>query len=135
MDLPFNFKIQYSTSHLFFPKIVITILVVLGVIIAVKNVILRLRAKQPLFSKEWRFFVPGADFLMLGGGFGLFILYVWLMGVIGFLASSLICVFLFNALYCRTLKPKSLLVSLISTAITCFLVWYLFAVVFNISLP
>ena len=135
MDSFFSVKVQYSTSHLFFPKIVIAILVFLAVSIAAKNVIIRLRAGRPLVNKNWRFFVPGADFFMLGGSLVLFILYVFLMDTLGFLASSLICVFLYNLLFCRTRKVKSVLVSLASTAIACFAVWYLFAIVFNISLP
>ena len=135
MDSLFKVKIQYSTSHLFFPKIIITLLIILAVIIAIRYVVVRLRTGQPIFNRNWRFFIPDADFFMLGGSLILFILYVWLMGTIGFLASSLVCIFLFNVLFCRTLKPKSLLVSVISTLVTCFAVWYLFGVVFNISLP
>jgi len=135
MDSIFTLKVQYSTSHYFFPKIVIGILIILAVIIAIKKIVIRVCTKQPLFTKEWRFFVPDADFFMLGGSLGIFILYIWLMGIIGFLASSLICVFLFNALFCRALKPKSLLVSVASTVIVSLVVWFLFAVVFNISLP
>ena len=135
MDSLFTVNIQYSSSHLFFPKIVIGILIVLAVSIVAKNAVIRLRNKQALFNKDWRFFVPNADFFMLGGSFALFILYAWLMGVIGFLASSLVCVFLYNILFCRTLRLKPLLVSLVITVVSCFVVWYLFAVVFNISLP
>ena len=135
MDSFLTLKVQYSTSHYFFPKIVIGILIILAVIIAVKKIVICVCTKQPLFNKEWRFFGPGVDFFMLGGSLGLFILYIWLMGIIGFLASSLICVFLFNVLFCRTLKPKSLLVSVVSTVVTSLVVWSLFAVIFNISLP
>jgi hypothetical protein len=120
---------------LFFPKIVIAILAVLAAGIAAKTVIVRMRTGRPLFNKDWKFFIPGADFFMLGGSLVIFILYVALMGVIGFLASSLVCIFLYNLLFCRSIKPKSLLVSLASTIIACVAVWYLFAVVFNISLP
>jgi len=135
MESLFKLKIPYSTSHLFFPKIIIGILIILAFIIVTKKLILCLRTKQPLFNKNWRFFVQDADFFMLGGTLVLFGLYIWLLGVIGFLASSLVCIFLFNVLFCRTLKLKSLLVSLVSTIVTCLAVWYLFGVVFNISLP
>ena len=135
MDSFLRLKIQYSTSHLFFPKIVVGFLVFLAACIAVRKVVLSIRTGQPLFNREFKFFIPGADFFMLTGSLVLFILYAWLMKIIGFLASSLIFIFLFNVLFCRTLKIKSLIVSLVCTTITCFATWYLFAVVFNISLP
>ena len=135
MDSLPKIKIQYSTSHLFFPKIIIGILIILGVCIVVKKVVISIRTRQPLIGKDWRFFVPGADYLMLGGSLAIFILYVWLLKIIGFLASSYICIFLYNVLFCRTLKLKSLLVSLAIALISSTAVWYLFSVVFNISLP
>jgi len=135
MDSFHTLKIQYSTSHLFFPKIVIGVLVILAVIIAAKNVIIRLRTGQPLIGKNRKFFVPGADYLMLGGSLALFILYIWLLKIIGFVASSIVCIFLFNVLFARTLKPRSLVVSLAIAVISSVAIWYLFSVVFNISLP
>jgi hypothetical protein len=135
MDSFFKLEVQYSTSHLFFPKIVIGILAVLAVIIVTKNVIVRVHNKKPIISKEWRFFVKDADLFMLFGSLGLFILYILVLDMLGFLVSSLICIFLFNLLFCRTLKLKSILISLVITVISSVLVWYLFSVVFNISLP
>ena len=120
---------------MFFPKIIIGILIILAVSIAAKNVVIRLRTRQPLFNKNWRFFIPDADYFMLGGSLALFMLYAWLLGLIGFLASSYTCVFLYNILFCRTLKTKSLLISLAIAIISSTAVWYLFSVVFNISLP
>ena len=135
MDLFPRLRVVYSTSHMFFPRIVIGILIFLGACIVIKNVVIRLRTHQPLFNKDWKFFVVGADYLMLGGSLALFILYVWLLGIIGFLASSLVCIFLFNQLFSRTLKLKSILVSLVISVISSVGVWYLFSVVFNIHLP
>ncbi|MDR1932357.1 MAG: tripartite tricarboxylate transporter TctB family protein [Spirochaetales bacterium] len=135
MDSFFKLEVQYSTSHLFFPKIVIGILVVLAVIMAVKYALARARGKQPLVSRNWSFFVKDADFFMLFGSLGLFILYILALKPLGFLVSSLIFIFLFNLLFCRTFKLKSVFISLIISVISCVLVWYLFSVVFNISLP
>ena len=135
MDSIFRLRVQYSTSHWFFPKIVIGILIVLAVIIAAKNVIIRVRDKQPIIKTDWKFFVPGADLFMLFGSLALFILYAWTLKILGFLVSSLIFIFLFNLLFCRTREKKSILVSLVVSVISCVVVWYLFSVVFNISLP
>lgn len=135
MDSFFKLEVQYSTSHLFFPKIVIAILLILAVIIVAKNVVIRVRNKQPAIKLSWKFFVPEADFFMLFGSLVLFILYIMALDFLGFLVSSLIFIFLFNLLFCRTLKIKSALISLVISLISCVSVWYLFSVVFNISLP
>jgi hypothetical protein len=135
MDSFFKLEVQYSTSHLFFPKIVIAILGILAVAIVAKNVIVRVRSNQPIIKKDWKFFVKDADYFMLFGSLVLFILYIWALDRAGFLASSLVFIFLFNLLFCRTRKLKSILVSLAVSVISCVFVWYLFSVVFNISLP
>jgi hypothetical protein len=131
----FKLEVQYSTSHLFFPKIVIAILAILAAIIVAKNVVIRARNKQPAIKTAWKFFIPDADLFMLFGSFALFILYILALDFLGFLVSSLIFIFLFNLLFCRTFKRKSVLVSLGISLISCVSVWYLFSVVFNISLP
>jgi hypothetical protein len=135
MDSFFRLEVQYSTSHLFFPKIVIAILVILAVIIVTKNVIIRVRNKQPVVKMDWKFFVPDADLCMLFGSLALFILYILALDFLGFLTASLIFIFLFNLLFCRTLKPKSVFISVVISVVSCVSVWYLFSVVFNISLP
>ena len=135
MDSIFRLRVLYSTSHWFFPKIVIGILIILAVIIAAKNIIIRVRNKQPIIKTGWKFFAPGADFFMLFGSFALFVLYAWTLKIWGFLVTSLIFIFLYNLLFCRTREKKSVLVSLVISVISCVVVWYLFSVVFNISLP
>ena len=135
MDSLFTVRVQYSTSHLFFPKIVIAILIILAVIIAAKNIIVRVRNKQPLINTGWKFFTADADLFMLFGSLVLFILYVGVLKILGFLVSSLIFIFLFNLLFCRTWEKRSVLVSLVISVISCVFVWYLFSVIFNISLP
>jgi hypothetical protein len=135
MDSFFKLEVQYSTSHLFFPKIIIGFLVFLAVLIVTKKVLIRVRNKQPAITREWKFFVKDADMFMLFGSLVLFVLYIFVLNLIGFLPASLIFIFLFNLLFCRTLKPRSVLVSLIISVIASVLVWYLFGVVFNIALP
>ena len=135
MDSFPRFRVVYSTSHMFFPRIVIGILIILGLCIVIKNVVIRIRSKQPLINKNWKFFAPDADFFMLGGSLALFALYVWLLRILGFLFSSYLCIFLYNVLFCRTLKPKSLIISFIIAIVSSTAVWYLFSVVFNIHLP
>lgn len=129
------YKYNYATSEMFFPKIVITILVVLGLIILVPKVVRAVRAKQPLLAEGYHFFEENYDKLKLFGSIGLLIIYIFLLEQIHFIAASLLCIFGFNVLFCGTLKPKSLLVSAAITIISVFGLWYLFGVLFNITLP
>jgi hypothetical protein len=135
MDGFFKLTVQYSTSHLFFPKIVISILIFLSVVIGVKHVIIRLRNKQPVITGGWRFFAKDADLIMLFGGFFVFALYVLALKPMGFLLSSMLFIFLFNLLFCRTRKLRSILISVLISILSSLFAWYLFGVLIKITLP
>ena len=74
---------KYSTSHLFFPKIIITLLVVLGLVIAVPKLLAALKERKN-GGKKYRFFVEGYDKLKLFGTVILMILYVLALDLVGF---------------------------------------------------
>ncbi len=125
---------KYSTSHLFFPKIIITVLIFLGLWIILPKLIKAIKNKQPLFPKDKKFFIENYDKVKLFGTLILLVLYFLALGWIGFVPASLIFIFLFNVLYCGT-KPKSLLLSGIITVVSVILTWLVFGVLFNITLP
>ena len=129
------FQYRYSTSHYFFPKIIITLLIVLGLIIIIPKIIKAV--KSGAFSKGNRphFFVENYDKLKLFGTVALLILYILALEWVGFLIASIIFIFLFNVLFCGTLQPKSLLISAIISVVASVGVWYIFGVVFNVTLP
>ncbi|QAT48918.1 tripartite tricarboxylate transporter TctB family protein [Caproiciproducens sp. NJN-50] len=129
------YKYNFATSEMFFPKIIITLLIVLGICIVIPKVVRAVRAKQPLVAEGRHFFVENYDKLKLFGSIGLLIIYVFLLEQIHFIIASLLCIFGFNVLFCGTFKPKSLLISAASTIISVFGLWYLFGVLFNITLP
>ena len=126
---------KYSTSHLFFPKIIITILMVLGLWIVIPKIIKRIKNKQPLFPKDLKFFVENYDKVKLFGSIILLVLYILALEWIGFVPASLIFIFLFNVLFTGTIEWKSLLVSGIITVVFVILTWLVFGVLFNITLP
>jgi len=127
--------VQYSTSHMFFPKIVIGILIVLGIIILLMNIVSRVKSKKPLLDQDRRFFVKGYDKLKFFGSIALFILYIYCLKPLGFLYASILFIFLFNVLFCGTLRKKSLVISAAVSVISSVTVWYLFGIVFRITLP
>lgn len=126
---------KYSTSHLFFPKIIITVLIVLGLWIIIPKIIKRIKNKQPLFPKDRKFFVENYDKVKLFGSIILLVLYILALEWIGFVPASLIFIFLFNVLFTGTIEWKSLLVSGIITVVFVILTWLVFGVLFNITLP
>lgn len=129
------YKYNFATSEMFFPKLIITLLIILGICILAPKVVQSIRTKQPLIAEGTHFFVENFDKLKLFGSMGLLILYVFLLERIHFIAASLLCIFGFNVLFCGTLKPKSLLISAVSTVVSVLGLWYIFGILFNITLP
>ncbi len=129
------FSYKYSTSHMFFPKIVIAILLVIGIFIIVPGLIKKIKNHEAILPRGKKFFVEGYDKLKLFGTLILFILYVIALDLVGFLPASIIFVFLFNVLFCGTKEKKSLITSAIISVVSSLTVWFLFGVVFNITLP
>lgn len=150
------FKIRYrpSTSHWLFPPIIFGILAILLMLILVQR-FLRCRKTGEAFLdlKGRTFFVANWDKLRLLGTVVLMIAYIYAMEWMGFLAASIIIVFLFNVLYngLDRLKElpsalregrllassvfRSLLVSMAISVSFSLVIWYLFGSVFKITLP
>lgn len=128
-------RMRYSTSHMFFPKIIIGILAVLAVCLLVQRIMKCRRENTPFWPAGFRFFTPGYDKLKFYGTFVLFVLYILAMEWVGFLAASIVFIFLFNVLFCGTLKPKSLGASALISVVSSLAVWYVFGVLFRITLP
>jgi hypothetical protein len=143
-----------STSHWIFPPIILGILALLLAVMTVQRAIRCRRAGQPFFDWEkMRFFEPGCDKLKLSGSVVLFVLYIYAMEYIGFLAASIVFVFLYSVLFygverlkeipaaLRSGKPwssaalRSVCVSLALSALFSTAVWFLFARVFRVTLP
>lgn len=147
-------KYKPSTSHWLFPPIIMGILAILLAVILVLRFIRTRREGKPFLDlKGARFFVPDWDKVRFIGTLVLFVLYILSMQKIGFLPSSIVFIFLFNVLFAgvgqlRQLIPaarkgklfssaafKSVSVSLVSSIVFSVGVWYLFARVFNVTLP
>lgn len=135
----FKINILYSTSHWLFPKIVIGILIILGAMIIFSEIIKKHKAKKIDSSKEpskgKRFFCENYDQWKLFGGVILFILYIIAMDLLTFLPASIIFMFLFNLLFAGSKETKSLIGSATISVVTSVTIWYVFGILFNITLP
>ena len=149
-------RISYkpSTSHWLFPPMIMGILVFLMVIMLIQRALRCQPQNKPFFNfKNYLFFTANWDKVRLPGTLLLLVLYIPAMELIGFLAASILFVFLFNVLYVgieqlasipvafKTKKfwsnPdfRSLLISLIISVVSSTLIWFLFGTVFKITLP
>lgn len=150
------FTVSYkpSTSHWIFPPIIMWIL---GILFAIMMVLRFFRCKKngiPFFGfLKSKFFVEHWDKARLLGTVVLFVLYILFMDIIGFLAASIIFVFLYNILYAgldlvkeipaaiRSGAPlqhaafRSVLISLLISIVFSTVIWFLFGQVFKITLP
>lgn len=146
----FTVKIKWSTSHLFFPTIIAWILVILAVIMVIQRAIKCKKEKKPFFNfSNFHFFNKGYDKLKLWGAIILFAGYIACLEPMGFLWASILFVFLLNVLFAESIRMKaifhkdgtaiinwrSLAGSAIISVVSSVLLWYVFGIVFNITLP
>lgn len=150
------FTVSYkpSTSHWIFPPIIMWILAILFVIMMILRITRCRKTGTPFFGfLRGRFFVEHWDKARLVGTVALFVLYILFMDIIGFLAASIIFVFLYNVLYAgigqlreipTALKSgaplqnaafRSIVVSLVVSVVFSTAIWFLFGQVFKITLP
>jgi hypothetical protein len=130
------------------------ILAILLAIMFLQHVVKCKKEGKPVFRlKGYRFFVENWDKVRFLGTLILLVAYFPAMELMGFLAASILFVFLFNVLFCgveqlasipvafktRTFwsNPdfKSLLISLIISVVSSVLIWFIFGQVFKITLP
>ena len=127
-------NIVYSTSHLLMPKIIGCILVILLLIIVVTETLAKRKnagnapAKKPFFEENY-------DKKKLFGSLILFVAYVAVMDIVGFLPASIVAMFLFNVLFEDSREKKSLITCGVVSVLFPTFIWFIFGIVFNITLP
>lgn len=142
----FSIAIDFEKSHLFFPRIMVGVIILLLLIIGLQNLIKRLRAgnlKESL--KGFRFFEENYDKIKLYGSMISVGIYFYLMDFIGrffpnqglgFLISSIPFMFIMSFLFIGKENFKNHRTSiLISSVATPLLAWILFGKIFFITLP
>jgi putative tricarboxylic transport membrane protein len=126
-------EIKYSEYHLVFPRIILAILILLLVVMLAMNI--RKRIQEKNFKFQLKFFKPNYDKLKFFGTIVLLILYVFALETIGFLAASILFMFIIMLLFYGDFKRKTIIVSIANAVTTSVIIWYLFGTVFNITLP
>jgi len=150
------FRVSYkpSASHWIFPPIIMGVLALLLAVMIIQRAVRCSHSGEPFFNlKTARFFDPGWDKVRFFGSVALFILYIKAMELAGFLAASIVFVFLYSVLYYGVEKLRQIpaavasgkpwsnaafratVVSLVISVVFSTAVWYLFGRVFQITLP
>ncbi|WP_417505181.1 tripartite tricarboxylate transporter TctB family protein [Marinomonas gallaica] len=134
-------SIDFDQSHLFFPRIIITLVAILAVVILVTNFRPVMRAIR---SGRYQFFVKNADFFRLLATLALIPAYFWLMDFIGmalpnmglgFLLSSIPFVFLMSMLYCHEKTRRNVIIISANALIAPTFVWVVLYHFFLVSMP
>lgn len=138
-----SIKVDFDQSHLFFPKIIMWLLLFLFVLIVV------LYARQFLKDvragrRSIRFFQENYDKIRLFGTIAAVIIYFILMDYVGVLFPNTGYGFLFvsipfmmslSFLYVHDLSKKKTIIILLNSIIAPLAAWYILGNLFNISLP
>ena len=133
--------IDFTTSQWYFPRIVMALLLVVGLIVVVSRFKLVVRN---ISQGKWTFFEPNTDFFRLVATLVLLPVYFFMMHFIGglipnmgmgFLLSSIPFMFLMSLIYCHTRDRRNLIIITLNAALTPLLVWFLLYNLFSVSLP
>lgn len=141
-----SIAIDFETSHLFFPRIMIAIIILLLVIIGIKELVKKIQNGNLKESiRGFHFFEKNYDKLKLYGSFFSVALYFFLMDYVGrffpnqglgFLIMSIPFMFVMSFLLVGKenfrIHRTSILISSVATPL---FAWILFAKIFYITLP
>ncbi len=127
-------EIKFSESHLFFPRVTLIILLILGSAIIIKNLIKRYKEGR-LAEFKFKFFADNYDKVKFYGTIMALFGYIFLLEKLGFMLATIIFMFLTTVLFYGDLKPRTLAISAANSIVTSFVVWFVFAYLINITLP
>lgn len=139
----FAVKIDFSQSHMVFPKIIIGILLLLIVIMLFlfgRKLICDIKSGK----RKPKFFVENYDKIRLFGTLGVVVAYFYLMDIVGsffpnmglgFLIVSIPFMFVMSLIYVHEVTRKKIIIISINSLIAPSVAWYTLGYLFGISLP
>lgn len=141
-----SIAIDFETSHLFFPRIMIGIIILLLLIIGIQNLVKKIRDGSLKESiKSFHFFEENYDKLKLYGSIVSVAVYFFLMDFIGrffpnqglgFLITSIPFMFFMSFLLVGKAQFKNNRIAILASSLaTPLFAWILFAKIFYITLP
>jgi hypothetical protein len=126
--------IDPETRHLFLPGIITKILIILFVLlIFVSRRKIAVNLKN--FDKKWHQANFIVNWKIFFGNLALLIGYVFLLELVGFIPATLAYVFLTVLLFTQFVSKRELIKAGIVSVVTTAVVFVVFGVMFNITLP
>lgn len=136
-------SIDFEQSHLFFPRIVISLLVIMLVLIALVN---HRRLVEIVRTRGvgLAFFEPDADKFRLFATLGLVVVYFVSMDALSpvfpntglsFLFCSMAFIFVLSLVYLHEYSRRTLLAVCLNALISPLVAWYVLGSLFDITLP
>ncbi|ODC05207.1 tripartite tricarboxylate transporter [Terasakiispira papahanaumokuakeensis] len=136
-------KIDFDQSHLFFPHIIIGLLIMMAVLIMALEG-RRFMSRLKLGDVSFSLFQPGADKMRFFGTLILIVVYFWSMDAVGqlfpnmgmgFLLTSIPFILMMSLLYVHKFNRRKLLSIVLNAVIAPLVVWYVLGQWFAITLP
>lgn len=135
----FAVEVDFPTSHLIFPRLMIGLLVILGVAILITQ-------RRPILGALGRrpFWPAGIDRLRFFGTLVLILAYFFALPAVGnifpntglgFLFCSMPFVFALSLLFLHERTARAILGALISAVVAPLAVWFILSRIFGITLP
>jgi len=134
--------LSYSNYHTVFPKLIIYLLILLGIVLIIKAVVNKIKLKRVTTedqdsnndnekdqSKE-KFNVK-----MFVGSIILLIIYGFALDWFGFFFTTIIFIILSTLLYIGSMNKKSFLISISNAVATTVIIYLVFGKLFDITLP
>lgn len=126
--------INPQTRHLFLPRIMTYLVLGLLILILITNW-KKILTKLSLTKNNWRELDLVKNKKMFWSNLGLLFGYAIALNLVGFIASSIIYIFLSILLFYNSLSKKMILTATITSLLVTIVIWLLFGVVLNITLP
>lgn len=127
-------ELTFSEYHKIFPRIIITILLVLGAMIVLRYIYKHIKNGSSK-KRDFSFFIADYDKTKLFGSAILLFFYPFLMEWLGFLISTILFMFVITLLFIGKIQKTALFTSLTNALATTFVIWYVFGQLFDITLP
>ncbi len=137
-----SIEIDFEQSHLFFPRIIIGILVLLLIVIAVMH--LPRKIKEIKNGDKFSFFEENYDKVKLFSTIAIIMIYFKLMEYVGslfpnmgygFLFTSIVFMFAISLLFIGKSTKRKMIAITLNSVITPALAWFIFGYLFHITLP
>jgi fatty acid desaturase len=137
-----NVLIDFEESHLFFPRIILGLLVMMTLVLVIR--FLPARIQMIRSGESVRFFSADSEKAKVGLTLALLLLYFWAMDWVGaffpnrgygFLFCSIAFMLVSSFLFMGQRTKKKMIAGVVNSLLTPILAWLLFGQVFHITLP